>query len=176
MKLLAAIPLAMALVATPALADHHEEAGGVVVTSTMELPEDAVWHHAFDAVEGEKGEENSAIGRALFFYRHMEKYGVDGERVKAAVVIHGPAIYDVVKDARYAAAYGEGEDGELARNPNFNNIAELVAKGGEIWVCGVSAEARRVGDDDLLPGVRIAPAAMIAHADLQRRGFSINPY
>lgn len=176
MRIWTAIPLALALTAGPARADNHEDEAGVTVTSTMPLPEDAVWMHAFDAVEGEKGEESAGIGRALWFLKHMEKYGVDSTRAKAAVVIHGPAIYDVVKDERYAAAYGEGADGEPARNPNFNNIAEFIERGGEIWVCGVSAEARRVGDDDLLPGVRMAPAAMVAHADLQRRGFSINPY
>ncbi len=163
-------------IAVPAIAQDQTDGVGVTVTSTMPLPEDARWSHAFDAVEGEKGEENSAIRRALFFYRHMEKYGVEGDRVKAAVVIHGPAIFDVVKDERYARAYGAGDDQQPARNPNFNNIAEFVGRGGEIWVCGVSAEYRKVGDDDLLPGVRMAPAAMVAHADLQRRGFSINPY
>lgn len=178
MKILAALPIALALLAVPAMADNHEdsEEAEVTVTSTMPLPEDAVWMHAFDGVEGAKGEESSSIGRALWFLKHMEKYGVDSTRAKAAVVIHGPAIYDVVKDERYAAAYGEGDDGEPARNPTFNTVAEFIARGGEIWVCGVSAKARRVGDDDLLPGVRMAPAAMVAHADLQRRGFSINPY
>ncbi|WFL78359.1 DsrE family protein [Altererythrobacter arenosus] len=179
MKSLAALSLApalaLAMTAAPALADHRAE-GEVTVTPTMPLPADAVWKHSFDAYEGEKGEENGAISRALWFVKTMGEHGVDEARAKSAVVIHGPSVFDVVKDARYAAKYGEGEDGAPARNPNHNNVAELIARGGEIWVCGVSAKHHKVGDEDLLPGVRMAPAAMIAHADLQRRGFSLNPY
>ena len=86
-------------------------------------------------------------------------------------MIHGPAVFDVVKDTRYAEKYGAGE-----HNPNYNTVAELVARGAEIWVCGVAAKTLGVGNADLLPGVKMAPAAMVAHAELQRRGFSINPY
>lgn len=174
MKKFAASAMALALIAGPALANHHEE-GEVTVTPVMPLPEDAVWMHAFDAIEAEVGKENAAIGRANWFYKTMGEYGVDEERIKTAVVIHGPSVFDVVKDARYARKHGADNPAGLV-NPNKELIAELLARGGEIWVCGVSAKYNKVGDDDLLPGVKMAPAAMIAHADLQRRGFSINPY
>lgn len=176
MKLTLALIAPLAMLAAPALADHHAgDAEEVTVTSTMELPADAGWMHAFDSAKGEAGKENAAIGRALAFYRLMEGAGVDASRIKTAVVIHGPAVFDVVKDERYARKYAaDNPDG--MRNPNFNNVAELIAKGGEIWVCAVAAKYHKVGDDDLLPGVKFAPAAMVAHAELQRRGFTINPY
>lgn len=143
----------------------------VVVTPTMVFPADGEWKHAFDSIAGESGKTNPALARAVALYRHMEKAGVDSKQVKSAVVVHGPAIYDIANAARYEEAYGEG-----ARNPNAELVAELMARGGEIWVCGVAAVSRGVGDDDVLPGVRMAPAAMVAHAELQRRGFSLNPY
>jgi intracellular sulfur oxidation DsrE/DsrF family protein len=167
-----ALPLARALALGAALLAaplHAEDA--VVVTPTMEFPADGEWKHAFDAIPGAKGERNAALSRALAFYEHMEKAGVDAARVKTAVVVHGRAIYDIADAERYAEAYGDD-----VSNPNADIVAELVERGAEIWVCGVAAVNRGVGDDDILPGVRMAPAAMIAHAELQRRGFSINPY
>lgn len=55
-------------------------------------------------------------------------------------VVHAPAVFDVVKDARYGVKY-QSEDGEPLRNKAYNDIAELIA-----------------------------------HAELQRRGFTINPH
>ena len=101
----------------------------------------------------------------------MENAGVDAWRVKSAVVVHGKAIYDISDAERYAQAYGAD-----VSNPNAEIVAQLIERGAEIWVCGVAARARGVGDDDVLPGVKMAPAAMVAHAELQRRGFSLNPY
>ncbi|EED33587.1 conserved domain protein [gamma proteobacterium NOR5-3] len=143
----------------------------VVVTPTMELPADGVWMHAFDSIKGESGQTNAALARAVALYKHLEKAGIDPKQVTSAVVVHGPAIYDIANASRYEEAYGEG-----VSNPNAELVAELVARGGEIWVCGVAALHRGVGDDDVLPGVQMAPAAMVAHAELQRRGFSLNPY
>ncbi|WOJ94688.1 DsrE family protein [Congregibacter variabilis] len=144
---------------------------GVVVTPTMAFPADGVWMHAFDSIEGESEKTNAALARAVALYKYMEKAGIDPKQVTSAVVVHGPAIYDIANTARYEEAYGEG-----VSNPNAKLVAELIARGGEIWVCGVAALHRGVGDDDVLPGVQMAPAAMVAHAELQRRGFSLNPY
>lgn len=143
----------------------------VVVTPTMEFPADGQWQHAFDSIKGESAKTNAALARAVALYKHMEKAGIDPGQVTSAVVVHGPAIYDISNAARYEEAYGAG-----VINPNAALVAELVARGGEIWVCGVAAMHRKVGDDDVLPGVQMAPAAMVAHAELQRRGFSLNPY
>lgn len=143
----------------------------VVVTSTMALPADGHWQHAFDAVDGESGKTNAALARAVGLYKLMEEAGIDPAQVTSAVVVHGPAIFDIANAARYEEAYGEG-----VSNPNADLVAQLIARGGEVWVCGVAAKYRKVGDDDVLPGVQMAPAAMVAHAELQRRGFSVNPY
>jgi len=160
------LALLTTLFAIPGYADDH-----VVVTPTMEFPADGEWKHAFDSIKGESGKTNAALSRAVALYRHMEKASIDPSQVKSAVVVHGPAIYDIANAARYAEEYGGG-----VANPNAKLVEELTALGGEIWVCGVAAAYRGVGDDDVLPGVEMAPAAMVAHAELQRRGFSLNPY
>lgn len=140
------------------------------LTIGMELPRDAVWKHAFDAATAGGDEVNGGLGRADAFIEIMETAGVDRDRIKVAVVVHGKAVFDVVTARRHAAEV-EGSD-----HPNEGVVQSILAAGGEIWVCARSAAWQNVGDDDLLPGVLFAPSAMIAHAELQRRGFSLNPY
>ena len=171
MKLALSLAAASLAFSVPAAAHHHEEeAAEVVVTSDMEFPADSVWMHSFDAYESEAGKPNAAFRRALGFIRAMEAEGVDPERVKVAIVVHGPAVFDVVNDARYGEKY-EGET-----NQAYNDIAQLIGYGAEIWVCGVAAKYHGVGNAHLLDGVKMAPSGTAAHAELQRRGFGINPY
>lgn len=139
-------------------------------TIGMELPPDGMWHHAFDSIEPGGSEVNGDLGRADAFREIMEEAGVAPDHITVAVVVHGKAIFDVVNADRHAAEF-EGSD-----HPNAALVERILAAGGEIWVCARSASWQGVGDDDLLPGVRFAPSAMTAHAELQRRGFSLNPY
>jgi len=163
------------ILAAPALADGHTEGAKPEVINEMEFPADAVWKHSFDAYEGEAGMVNASLRRALSFAKKMEEYGVDRERVKVAVVVHGPSVFDVASDARYAAKYDTG-DTDHAANPSAAIVAELIERGAEIWVCGFAAEYHGVGNADLIEGVKMAPTGTVAHAELQRRGFGLNAY
>jgi intracellular sulfur oxidation DsrE/DsrF family protein len=136
----------------------------------MELPDDGMWLHSFDVADAGGGEVNSGLGLADAFIDIMREAGVNADRVSVAVVVHGEAVFDVVGHERHRARFPESS------HPNAARVERIVAAGGEIWVCARSATLQEVGDRDLLPGVRFAPAAMAAHADLQRRGFSLNPY
>ncbi len=172
---LAAVTCAAALSPAPALAQGAPEKPAVVITNEMEFPADAVWKHSFDAYEAKAGEENASLRRALSFAKKMEEYGVEPERVKVAVVVHGPSVFDVASDARYAAKYATGDNGMTA-NPSAGIVAELIARGAEIWVCGYAASVLEVGNADLIEGVKMAPTGTVAHAELQRRGFGLNAY
>lgn len=138
----------------------------MVATSSMDMPADAVWKHSFDT----EVRVNPGLGLARAFGAFMVEDGIPADQVTVAVVVHNDAIADVVTAERRAALGGGSE------NPNAEVVEQLLAAGGQVWVCKRSAEAQGVGDGDLLPGVRFAPSAMIAHAELQRRGFSLNPY
>jgi intracellular sulfur oxidation DsrE/DsrF family protein len=140
------------------------------LTIGMDLPKDAVWKHAFDAAVAGGGEVNGGLGRADAFREIMEDAGAASDQITVAVVVHGKAIFDVVNATRHASEV-EGSD-----HPNSVLVERIIDSGGEIWVCARAAASHDVGDDDLLPGVRFAPSAMSAHAELQRRGFSLNPY
>ena len=139
-------------------------------TIEMDFPTGAFWKHAFDVVQAGGGEINEGLGRADAFREIMEEAGASPDQITVAVVVHGEAIFDVVNATRHATSVG-GSD-----HPNAALVQQIIATGGEIWVCARSAAWHNVGDDDLLPGVRFAPSAMTAHAELQRRGFSLNPY
>ena len=158
------------LASGPALAEAREDKADVVVTNEMEFHDDAVWKHSFDAYKAENGAVNASLRRALSFAEKMEEHGVPADRVKVAVVVHGPSVFDVASSARYGEKY-EGEE-----NPNIEIVAKLIERGAEIWVCGFAAKHHGVGNADLLDGVRMAPTGTVAHAELQRRGFVINPY
>lgn len=139
-------------------------------TIGMELPPGAAWRHAFDAADAGGGEVNGGLGRADAFVEIMGTAGVAPDQITVAVVVHGKAVFDVVNASRHATEV-EGSD-----HPNAVLVERIIEAGGEIWVCARSAAWHKVGDEDLLPGVRFAPSAMTAHAELQRRGFSLNPY
>lgn len=142
----------------------------MTITYDMQLPADGVWRHSFDTARGGEGGVNRGLGQADAFLTFMEEDGVAAEQVAVAVVVHGSAIADVLRPAQREAATGATD------NPNAALVERIVAAGGEVWVCARAAEAQGVGDGDLLPGVGFAPSAMIANAELQRRGFSLNPY
>ncbi len=169
----AAIAFTIGLMAAPltsVLADDHTGEDEVEIINQMTFPADAVWKHSFDAYEGQAGEVNAALRRALAFSKAMEGQGVSPDRVKIGIVIHGPSVFDVAGDDRY------GEKYYGLSNPNADVVAELVARGAEIWVCGVAAKYHKVGNAHLLNGVKMAPSGTVAHAELQRRGFGINAY
>lgn len=178
-RLTAALAAALAFVAAPsaaAPADFH--AGRAIpgfgkvasVDSDMALPATATWKHSFDVSEGKAARFNRSIDSAARFVNMMDEAGIGRDRVKVAVVIHGPAVFDVVGAARYAGKYPG------ASNPNEALVAALLAHGVDIWVCGQSAAAQDVAKTDLLPGVKMALSAITAHAELQRQGYSLNPF
>ena len=91
--------------------------------------------------------------------------GVPDAYVSVAVVVHGAAAMDLVSEAKRGGP-----------NPNAALIAELVAAGATIQLCGQTAASRGITQDDLLPGVTLALSAMTAHALLQQDGYTLNPF
>ena len=96
--------------------------------------------------------------------------GVKPDRLHAAVVLHGPAVWDVT----LAGAYGRHRKG--GTNATQPLVEALLAAGVEVIVCGQSAASQGVTHADLLPGVRMALSAMTAHLLLQRQGYLLNPF
>ena len=174
-----ALAAALSLLAAPAAAGMQDFHSGPIipafgkvatVASDMPLPKDAVWKHSFDVSEGTPATLSKGLESAARFVNVMGENGVRGERLKVAVVIHGPAVFDVTNAARYKARYPSAD------NPNAAMVKALLDAGVQIWVCGQSATAQDVTNSDLLPGVKMALSAITAHAELQRQGYTLNPF
>lgn len=131
------------------------------VDVTLPVPEDAVFRHSFDvSQQAEDGKPNSALVSAARFVNMHARAGIDPERIRVAVVVHGKAVHDVTTKASRDAAL----------------VAALIDHGVRIIVCGQSAAYYDVETQDLLPGVEMALSAMTAHALLQQQGFTLNPF
>lgn len=135
------------------------------------LPAGATFSVAFDVAEAAKpGAINRTLESAARFINMHAEAGVPREAVRIAVVVHGPASFDLTN----AAAYGKKHDG--ATNANLAAIAALINQGVEIHLCGQSAAGQGITRADLAPGVKMQLSAMTAHALLQQQGYTLNPF
>ena len=105
---------------------------------------------------------------ARFLNMHAQA-GVPRDRVQAAVVVHGPAGWEMVDDEAYRERNG-------VPNPNAALIRELHEAGVKVILCGQTAASRGIPRDRLLPEVQMALSAMTAFLVLQEEGFRVNPW
>ena len=142
----------------PAIKDYGPVAD---VDVTFPVPDDAVLRHSFDVAEqADDGQLNRTLVSAARFINMHARAGVDPTRIELAVVVHGKAVHDVSGGASSSSGL----------------VAALIDHGVSIIVCGQSAAYYGVATSDLLPGVDMALSAMTAHALLQQRGYTLNPF
>ncbi|WP_206237763.1 DsrE family protein [Novosphingobium terrae] len=171
--------LALCLAATPAMAQDlpkfHTgpvfDFGKVAdVVSDMPIPRDAHFKVILDTGDaGKPGEINPTINTAARFINMHVAAGVPEANIKVALILHGPAGIDVTKDAFYGAKQG-GKP-----NPNARAVAQLLAHGVDIYLCGQSGTGMGIAKSDMLPGVKMVLSALTARALLQQQGYTVNP-
>ena len=131
------------------------------VDVTLPIPEDAVFRHSFDvSTQAEDGEPNQTLLSAARFINMHARAGVDTDKIKLAVIVHGKAVHDVSAETSSSA----------------DLVAELIDHDVRVIVCGQSAAYYDVATEDLLPGLEMALSAMTAHALLQQQGYTLNPF
>ena len=140
------------------------------VDSDMELTTETKLKICFDIAKTSGRSINQTFDSAARFINLNVECGADKNNVSVAIVIHGSAAIDVTKPEFYAAA------NDQKANPNIDVIAELQKNRTTIYLCGQTAAWRGIDKDDLLPGVKMAPSAMTAHALLQQEGFALCPF
>ncbi len=146
----------------PAISDF----GPKVVVDDELVNEDSVFKVVFDiGKQADAGRESRSLTSVARFLNMHVAAGVPKDNIQLAVVVHGGASKDLL---------WEGEDG--SDNISAPLIAALIEAGVTIELCGQSAAAYGIDPDDLLPGVRMRLSAMTAHAQLQQRGFTLNPF
>ncbi len=135
------------------------------------IPEDASFQVAFDVSQpAEDGKLNRGFESAARFINMNARAGIEPMENRAAVVVHGPAVLDLLTDAAWVAR----DRGEA--NPSGAMLREMIDQGVRFIVCGQSAAGQGVAKSDLIPGVELALSAMTAHALLQQQGYTVNPF
>ena len=79
---------------------------------------------------------------------------------------------DLLSNAAWRAKMGE----DAGDNPNQPMVRAMLDQGVRFILCGQSGAAYGIKQEDLIPGVETALSAMTAHALLQQRGYTVNPF
>lgn len=117
------------------------------------------------AVAAPSGELNRQLESAARFINMHVAAGVPQKNIKLAIVVHGAAALDLTQDEKFGAS-----------NPNAALVAALHQAGVSIQLCGQTAAYRDIAPEDLLAGVTLVLSAMTAHAQLQKAGYTLNPF
>ncbi len=136
---------------------------------TFPLPTE--FRHSFDVVQRSPERRNRGFESAARFVNMHAANGVRVDRIEVAVVVHGGAVLDLLTDDALIAREGEEEP-----NASGAMVRAMLDHGVRFIVCGQSAAAQGVAHEDLISGVEMALSAMTAHALLQQRGYTVNPF
>jgi len=163
------IALALALVA-PVLADEPSTGPLIegygptypIADRDVGLREDYVYKAVFDiAQDPVEGSVNRNLVSVARFLNMHARNGVAAENMDIAVVVHGPAVRNLLdKDA----------------NPNLELIARLQEANVAIYICGQSMTFGGFSKKDLADGVEIALSAMTMLTILQSDGYALLPW
>ena len=127
-----------------------------------EVPGDTEFSIALDVAKpADEGARNRGFESAARFINMHVAHGVPEDNIRIAVVVHGKAVNDLLAKPD---------------NTSADMVQVMLGEGVRFIVCGQSAAAYGVTQDDLLPGVEMALSAMTAHALLQQRGYTVNPF
>jgi len=136
----------------------------------LPIPPHTAFKVLFNAHDGASaGQINRVLESAGRFINMHVAAGVPLENIHLAVVVHGPAAWDLVRDDVYRARNNG------TSNASAGPIAELLSHNVDIYLCGQTAAALGISKDQLLPGVKLSLSAMTATALLQQDGYTLNP-
>jgi len=112
---------------------------------------------------------SARLETAARFLNMHGKAGVSADRLKVAIVVHGPASKDVLNNEAYRKRHG-------IDNPNLPLLEALKRAGVRVYLCGQSAGTRGIAAAEMAPSVQMALSAMTAHLVLNAEGYVLNPF
>ena len=115
------------------------------------------------------GDLNRNFESAARFLNMHAGNGIDPKNIKFAVIVHGSAAKDLLKDAAYEARFNEP-------NPNTMMLNALADAGVKFYLCGQTAAYRGYTAEELNPAVSMALSAMTGHVRLQSEGYTLIPF
>ena len=116
----------------------------------------------------DEAEPNKLIETAARYLNMHENAGVDRDNMNIALVLHGKAVQDALKDEFYAERFPE-----VSENPNLPLIKALVKQGVEVIICGQSATYYEVTRNNTNEHSKFALSAMTALVQLQNDNYRL---
>ena len=122
------------------------------------------------AATGDFAEDrNRHLESAARFLNMHARNGIDPDQIEFAIIVHGPAAKDLLKDKAYQERFGEP-------NPNTALLMGLNKAGVNIYLCSQTAAFKGYGAEEFNPAVTMALSAMTAHVRLQSEGYTLIPF
>ena len=107
-----------------------------------------------------------ALGRASLITNALTVGRVPAANRKVVVVFHGPSVDGLLTNDAYRKQFG-------VDNPNLKVIAQLVAAGVDLFVCGQHMANHKLGIEMLAPGIKLSTAASIVLMAYQNDGYAV---
>jgi len=184
---LRAVPFAAALVvalASPVVAQgdargnitptgptiHSAGPSALVEQPTFVAPANHEYRVVWEINVGSDSVQSAQLGTIARFYNLHARHGVPLGRLHAAAVVHGSGWIALLNDEAFATRYPG------RANPSKALVEELLAAGAQVVLCGQTAAFRAVRQEELLPGVKIAPSAITALNVFYAQGYQLNPW
>jgi intracellular sulfur oxidation DsrE/DsrF family protein len=89
--------------------------------------------------------------------RLMNLHGIEGvppDDLSVKVIVHGPAVFDLLSDGNYFEKY------RIPKNPNIPVWEALSNAGADIIICGQSLIARDLGRNEIWEYTQVATSAL----------------
>ncbi|MEX2180410.1 MAG: DsrE family protein [Gemmatimonadaceae bacterium] len=143
-------------------------AGRPIAEPSFPAPHDLVYRFAWHVTDAPETPAGLVDGfrRPANMLVMMDENGVPRRNVHLAIIVHGLATRSLLRNDAYRAATG-------ADNTSIALLEALHAAGVEIIVCGAALVNRNVPRDQLLPFVKVATTATMAHAILAAQGYEV---
>lgn len=137
----------------------------------LATPSDRTYKVVFDIANSPNDHEkvNSALVTVARFLNMHARAGVPVQNLQVAIVIHGSASKDALKNNAYRGRFG-------VDNPNVPLLESLARARVRAYLCGQTATARGIRSDELRSPVQFALSAMTALVLLQEEGYNLIPW
>lgn len=178
-KVFTAFVAAIMALALPAAAQDAERQSGPVFThfgswtavdNDQPAPADQVYKVIFDVTRAaEDGERNARFDSAARFINLLVENGVPRENIEVAIIVHGPANWDITTREAYARRFPDRTHGSA------DMVEEMLAAGVRFYICGQSANASGISNADLIDGAVMTLSQTVATAILHNEGFTNIP-
>lgn len=109
---------------------------------------------------------NGSLNTIARCYNMHIQAGFPDSLINLVGVVHNKAAYDIMNDHFYMQKH-------KVKNPNIVLIDLLVEKGVTFYLCGQSMMARKLPENEMLPGIKVALSAMTALSYFEKKNYTL---